>query len=124
MRELLFGRGVVAIAGLLGAAGVASAAGASHGEAGRLLGSIATIALAHAPVLLARGLPPPKGRGRRGAALLLAAGTLLFVCDLAGRQWMGQGLFPAAAPLGGGVMVLGWLGVAFAALFRTSFNFR
>jgi len=124
MRELLFGRGLVAIAGLLGAAGVASAAGASHGEAGRLLGSIATIALAHAPVLLVLGLLSPRGRVLRSGAVVLAAGTLLFVVDLATRQWMGQGLFPGAAPIGGGLMVLGWLAVALAAVFRTSFNFR
>ncbi len=124
MRDNLFGRCLVALAGLLGAAGVASAAGASHGETGRLLGSIATIALAHAPVLLALGLLSPSGRVMRGSALGLSAGTLLFVLDLAVRQWLGQALFPGAAPLGGGLMVLGWLGVAVAALFRSSFNFR
>jgi uncharacterized membrane protein YgdD (TMEM256/DUF423 family) len=124
MRELIFGRSLVALAGLLGAAGVATAAGASHGEAGRLLGSIATIALAHAPVLLVLGLLSPKGRVLRSAALVLAAGTLLFVLDLATRQWLGQGLFTGAAPIGGGLMILGWFGIALAALFRTSFNFR
>ena len=124
MRDHLFGRCLLALAGLLGAAGVASAAGASHGEAGRLFGSIATIALAHAPVLLVLGLLSPRGRVLRGAALVLSAGTVLFMLDLAARQWLGQGLFPGAAPLGGGLMVLGWLGVAAAALFRTSFNFR
>src|SRR5690606_5150718 len=106
------------------AAGVASAAGASHGEAGRLLGSISTIALAHAPVLLVLGLLSPKGRMLRGAAPVPAAGTLPFRPDLAARQWLGQGLFAGAAPIGGGLMVLGWLGVAAAALFQASFNFR
>ena len=124
MSQIAFGRILVVIAGLLGAMGVASAAGASHGEEGRLLGSIATIALAHAPALLVLGLVSPPGRWIRLAAVVMTVGTLLFIGDLSTRQWLGQGLFPGAAPMGGGLMMLGWLGVGAAALFRSSFNFR
>ena len=47
---------------------------------------------------------------------ILAAGTILFAGDLAIREWMEHGLFPGAAPLGGGALMLGWIGVAFAGL--------
>lgn len=104
-------RGLVALAGVIGAIGVASAAMASHGEDPRNLAAISAICLAHGPALLALGLA---GRGRYlfGAAWLLSIGTVVFVADLAVRQSLGQGLFPGAAPLGGGAMILGWIGIA------------
>ena len=103
----LLSRILLLLAGVLGAAGVAAAAAASHGES-RNLSAIATIFLAHAPVLLVLAL---HGRSRLlgGAAVALAAGTLVFGSDLALRQWMGHALFPGAAPLGGVTMMLGWL---------------
>ncbi|WP_297108915.1 DUF423 domain-containing protein [uncultured Devosia sp.] len=99
-------------AGLMGAAGVAAAAAASHGES-RNMSAIATIFLAHAPVLLALGLA---GRTRPMLAmgLVMIAGTLIFGVDLALREVVGQALFPGAAPLGGGLMILAWLGVTAA----------
>lgn len=101
---------LVLLAGLAGALGVASAAAAAHVDAGRNLGVISTICLAHGPALLALGL---WGRSRvlLAAAGLLALGTALFCGDLAMRQFVGAGLFPGAAPLGGGIMLLGWLGI-------------
>ena len=102
---------MVALAGVVGAIGVASAAMASHGEDPRNLAAISAICLAHGPALLALGLA---GRGRYlfAAGGLLALGTVLFVADLLARQGWGQGLFPGAAPLGGGAMLLGWAGIA------------
>ena len=97
-------------AGLIGAIGVIAAAAASHTES-RNLGSVASICLAHGPALLALGLA---GRGRvlLGGGLVLAVGTALFAGDLGMREWLGHGLFPGAAPLAGGAMIVGWLGVA------------
>lgn len=103
-------RVLVVLAGLAGAAGVAAAAAASHGES-RNLSAMATILLAHAPALLAVGLFG-KGRALLVAGLVLAMGTTLFVVDLATREVLGQALFAGAAPLGGGVMILGWLALA------------
>ena len=103
---------LLTLAGLVGAIGIASAAGASHGDS-RNLSSIATVFLAHAPVLVALGLLA-RGRVLLGTAVVLALGTLVFGGDLAMREWMGQSLFPMAAPLGGGLMILGWLGIALA----------
>lgn len=96
-------------AGLVGATGVAAAAAASHGES-RNLTAIATVFLAHAPTLLALAL---LGRGRLllGAGGVLAVGTAIFGADLALREWVGHALFAGAAPLGGGAMILGWLGL-------------
>ena len=108
-------RVTLAIAGLIGATGVASAAAASHMGESRNLAAIAAICLAHGPALLALGLA---GRGRllTVAAVLLGLGTVIFVGDLAVREWLGHGAFPGAAPLGGVGMIGGWLMIVFAAL--------
>jgi uncharacterized membrane protein YgdD (TMEM256/DUF423 family) len=107
---------ILAAAGLIGAMGVMAAAASAHGES-RNLGAIATIGLAHGPALLALALA---GRGRvlGIASLLLAIGTIVFAGDLGLREWLGQGLFPGAAPLGGVGMIGGWLAVVVAALVR------
>lgn len=109
MRRILIG-----LAGLLGALGVATAAMASHGDDVRNLAAISAMALAHAPVLLVLGLV---GRGRvlAVAGLILAAGCVIFIADLAMRHWLAVPLFPGAAPIGGAGMILGWLGLASAA---------
>ena len=106
---------VLAPAGVIGATGVLAAAAASHGGEARNLTAIATIGLAHGPALLALGLA---GRGRLlgVAAGLLAIGTLVFIGDLGMREWLGQGLFPGAAPLGGTGMIGGWFAIVVAAL--------
>lgn len=106
---------VMAAAGLIGAGGVMAAAAASHGEDLRNLAAIAAIALAHGPTLLALALA---GRSRMlmGAAALLALGTMIFAGDLGMRQWLGHGLFPGAAPLGGIGMIGGWLAIVVAAV--------
>lgn len=115
-------RALVGCGGLIGALGVAAAAASSHGEAARNLGAMSTIFLTHGPALLAIGLA---GRGRvlLGAATALASGTALFSGDLAARQWFGHSLFPGAAPLGGGLMILAWLGIAASALTRAGAQF-
>src|SRR4051812_31716993 len=96
-------------AALIGATGVMAAAGASHGDGVRNLGAVAMICLAHGPALLALGLGRSGGRWFATAALLLALGTFVFAGDLLARQYLGQGAFPLAAPLGGLGMIGGWL---------------
>ncbi|MDV3250391.1 DUF423 domain-containing protein [Devosia sp. BK] len=114
-------RSFMVLAGLLGALGVASAAAASHGSDVRNVAAISTIALAHAPVLLFLALV---GRGRAlvAAGVILSIGVILFTADLAMRQWLGAPLFPGAAPLGGGALIVGWIVMAISAAFRSSFN--
>jgi uncharacterized membrane protein YgdD (TMEM256/DUF423 family) len=47
---------------------------------------------------------------------VLAAGLALFCGDLSMRELAGSPLFPYAAPLGGGGLVVGWLLAAIAGL--------
>jgi len=108
-------RFLIMIAGLVGALGVASAAAASHSTESRNLAAIAAIFLSHGPALLALGLYG----GRRAflvCGIVLALGTAVFGADLAMREWAGSGLFSGAAPIGGGMMIIGWLGIAVTGL--------
>ena len=113
MREDVGARVLVAAAGLAGATGVMAAAAASHGGESRNLAAIAAICLAHGPALLALGLLGGR-KILQLAGMVLAGGTLVFVVDLGAREWLGHGLFPGAAPLGGAGMILGWIAIALA----------
>ena len=118
IRDVVWRRAMLAMAGLFGAIGVMAAAASSHGGEERNLGAMAAIGLAHGPALLALALA---GRGRMLgiAAALIAVGTAIFLGDLGMREWLGRGLFPGAAPLGGFGMIGGWLAiVAAAVVFR------
>jgi uncharacterized membrane protein YgdD (TMEM256/DUF423 family) len=110
---------ILFVSGLMGAAGVALAAAASHSGDTLFLGSASTMCLAHAPVLL--GLYLGRGHFRTAtlAAIILGLGTIVFAGDLVSRHYLGDRLFPFAAPFGGTMMMLGWLAVAAGALFRT-----
>ncbi|TDK39775.1 DUF423 domain-containing protein [Rhizobium deserti] len=103
----------------MGAAGVALAAGASHGGDTVFLGSASTMCLAHAPVLLGLYLGHRSFRTATLAALILGLGTIIFAGDLVSRHYLGDRLFPMAAPLGGSLMMLGWLVLAAGAFFQT-----
>jgi uncharacterized membrane protein YgdD (TMEM256/DUF423 family) len=114
-----FSRLTIFLAGILGAAGVAAAAGASHSDDPRVLGALALIALSHAPVLLAFGLSSVTGKMLRVGAAAIAAGACLFSADLAARHFLGGGLFPMSAPFGGTAIIAGWLMVAAGGLLST-----
>ena len=108
-------RPFLAIAGLLGAAGVATAAAASHGGDTNLA-IVANFLLFHAATLIGLSLAPAS-RFVKIAGYVLLLGLALFCGDLAMRSATGNALFPMAAPIGGGSLILGWLLVAAAALF-------
>ena len=57
-----FNRLAIAVAGILGAAGVVAAAGATHTGDQAILGPLALIALTQAPAVLALGLFAGSGR--------------------------------------------------------------
>ncbi|MDO1585237.1 DUF423 domain-containing protein [Rhizobium oryzicola] len=114
--QMIF-RVLLLLAGLLGAAGVALAAAASHGGDTRLLGSASAMCLAHAPVLLGLYLAQNRLRTALPAGLLLGLGTLLFTADLLMRHFTENGAFPLAAPSGGLLMIGGWLMLALGAFF-------
>jgi uncharacterized membrane protein YgdD (TMEM256/DUF423 family) len=109
-------RVLIAVGGLCGAAGVALSAAAAH-SAGANLGIAASFLLAHAPVFLVIGLIGGN-RVLLLAAAVLLVGVLLFAGDLAMRDYAGTRLFPMAAPAGGTIMILGWLGIAASAVWK------
>ena len=101
-------------AGLCGALGVAAAARASHAGDDNL-GIAANFLLLHAPVLIGLSLMAVS-RVAVAAGAVLLVGLVLFAGDLAARSLLGGPLFPLAAPLGGGGLIVGWLLVAVAGL--------
>ncbi len=110
------------VAGVFGAAGIALAAAGAHAAPGAGLDSAANILLFHAlaifggTALLLQGMLP-----RQLALVALAAwalGAILFSGDVALRVFLGQRLFPMAAPTGGIVLISGWLVLAAAALAK------
>ena len=113
MRTDIGARSLLLAAGVTGVSGVMAAAAASHGGESRNLAAIAAICLAHGPALLALGLLG-QGRVLLVAGMVLAVGTLVFAADLGVREWLGHGLFPGAAPIGGAGMILGWVTIAVA----------
>ena len=52
------------------------------------------------------------------AGFILGLGTIVFAGDLVARHYLGSRLFPFAAPLGGNLMILGWLAIAIGAFLR------
>jgi uncharacterized membrane protein YgdD (TMEM256/DUF423 family) len=106
---------ILLVAGLMGAAGVALAAAATHLDDARLLGGASAMCLAHAPALIALSTGAGFLRTAMLAAAVLGLGTMVFAGDLVARHFLGNGLFPMAAPLGGIGMIAGWLLVALGA---------
>lgn len=104
-------------AGLAGAAGVAASAAGAHAYAGMNVDTAGTMLLVHAAALMGLSVPSRAStRGRQIAALILMVGVCLFSGDLILRAVEGHPLFPMAAPLGGLLMIAGWLIVAVAAM--------
>ena len=106
----------LALAVLFGALGVAASAAGSHGAETNLT-TAGTFLILHAAALI--GLSA--WRDNRVALIaggVLAVGVIVFAGDLAMRARAGTALFPMAAPIGGGVMILGWLGVAVAGVWK------
>lgn len=108
---------VLLLSGLLGAAGVALAAAATH-IGGALLGPASAMCLAHAPAMLALYAGHKHIKTATGAGMVMGIGTLLFASDLVAKQYIGSGFFPMAAPSGGMLMILGWLLAGASAFLR------
>lgn len=113
------GRILVFVGGLCGAAGVALSAAAAH-LGGAFEGTVASFLLMHAPVFLAVGLVGAN-RIMRTASLVLLVGLVLFCGDLLARDFLGSRLFSMSAPIGGTLLIAGWLAVAASALKRSRF---
>jgi uncharacterized membrane protein YgdD (TMEM256/DUF423 family) len=106
-------RFLAVLAALMGAAGVALAAAATHSDGGELARTASLFLILHAAALI--GVSAHRaGLWPSVAGLALAAGAILFSADLAARGFLGARLFPYAAPIGGSLMILAWLGLAVA----------
>jgi uncharacterized membrane protein YgdD (TMEM256/DUF423 family) len=111
---------LAALAAFAGGLGVAASAAAAHTSGGETLKTAAQFLLFHAPAILAltgfaaAGLT--RGALTRLAAAALLIGLALFSGDLALRALTSQALFPMAAPIGGTVLMAGWVLAAVAAL--------
>jgi uncharacterized membrane protein YgdD (TMEM256/DUF423 family) len=108
------------LAALMGAAGVTLWAMAAHRAGGANLVTAAQFLLLHASAVFGMTVARKQGLLRDRIASLAVAGlilgTVLFCGDLASRVFLGHGLFPMAAPIGGILMILGWLMAAASAL--------
>ncbi|WP_367210620.1 DUF423 domain-containing protein, partial [Mesorhizobium sp.] len=51
-------------------------------------------------------------------SLALLVGLLLFSGDLLARDFLGSRLFPMSAPIGGTLLIVGWLAIAISAQWR------
>ena len=113
---------VLIVSGLFGAAGIALAAAGAHAAPRAGLDSAANILLFHAVAILGGTALLLQGMLSRPLALIALAawalGTILFSADIALRVFVGQRLFPMAAPTGGTILILGWLVLAAAALAK------
>jgi uncharacterized membrane protein YgdD (TMEM256/DUF423 family) len=107
------------IAALSGATGVMELAAAAHVISDPLLKTSADFLLINAAAVIGLGALSV-GAARRRSWLLLAAttllcGSLLFSGELSTHVFLGRSILPLAAPVGGGMTILGWLASAVAA---------
>ena len=111
---------LIALAGLLGAAGIMLAAAGAHGKPGVGLDSAGYLLVIHAVAVLAGLLVVRQGLVLRPLGLIVVCGFILgsalFAADVAARAYLGHRLFPFAAPSGGMIMIVSWLGLIAAAL--------
>ena len=119
---LAMDRALLIAAGLAGALGVALAAAGAHIAGAERLATAGQMAMAQAPALLALGLygkllaGKQRGRLLDLSAALIALGLLVFAGALAFHDLSGSAALAFAAPWGGTAMILGWLGIAVAAV--------
>jgi uncharacterized membrane protein YgdD (TMEM256/DUF423 family) len=110
---------VIALAGLMGAAGIMLAAAAAHAASHAGLDSAAYMLLFHAAALLGGAALAQQGLLLRPLMLVVliawVVGAALFSGDIAIRAFAGHRLFAFAAPAGGIILIGGWLALAVAA---------
>jgi uncharacterized membrane protein YgdD (TMEM256/DUF423 family) len=118
MRPRLF-RILVILAAVMGADGVILAAASAHQADATRLAAASSMLLFHATAVLAVVALAERGiiHARIGiaAAFGFFVAAALFAGDLSLRQYAGHGLFPMAAPSGGTLLIVSWLGLALAA---------
>lgn len=117
---------LIVLAGLMGAAGIVLTAGAAHGAPGTGLDSAGYLLTIHAAAVISGVALLRQGLLSRPVGFIALIGFVLggalFAGDIATRAYMGQRLFPMAAPTGGTLLILSWLALAVAALFAPRNN--
>ena len=121
MRHSSLSRTSVALAGSMGAAGVALAAASAHQPDATRLAAASSMLLFHATAVLATVLLVERRVIHMTLGLAAAFGFVLaaalFAGDLTLRQYAGHSLFPMAAPTGGTLLILSWLVLVVAAIW-------
>ena len=111
---------LIALAGLMGAAGVILLAAGAHAAPGAGLGGAGHMLLFHAAAVIAAACALQEGLVDRPvasvAAIGLVVGAALFAGDISMRAFAGHRLFPMAAPIGGVILIASWLAIALAAV--------
>jgi uncharacterized membrane protein YgdD (TMEM256/DUF423 family) len=111
---------LIVLAGLMGAGGVILAAAGAHVAPGAKLDSAAYMLLFHSAAVLGGAALLQQGQLWRPLGLIaligLVLGGFLFSGDIALRTFTGHRLFPMAAPTGGTILIVAWLGLAVAAI--------
>ena len=119
MMALRMFRILIVLAGVMGADGVLLAAASAHQGHATRLAAASSMLLFHACAVLAAVALAERGvihvRIGLAAAFGFVIATALFSGDLSLRQYAGHGLFPMAAPTGGTLLIVSWLGLAVAA---------
>ena len=111
---------LIALAGLMGAAGVVLLAAGAHAAPGAGLDGAGQMLLFHAAAVVAAASALHQGLVLRplgiAAAIGLVIGASLFSGDIAMRALAGHRLFPMAAPSGGVILIASWLALTVAAV--------
>jgi uncharacterized membrane protein YgdD (TMEM256/DUF423 family) len=114
---------LIALAGVMGAFGVALTAAGAHGKPGAGLDSAGYLLLVHAVGVMAGIALARQGLIGRPLGLVtlwgFVLGAALFAADVSARAYLGARLFPFAAPAGGLVMIGSWIVLVAAALARS-----
>jgi uncharacterized membrane protein YgdD (TMEM256/DUF423 family) len=111
---------LIALAGVMGAAGVALTAAGAHGKPGVGLDSAGFLLLIHAAAVLGGVALARQGLVIRPLGIVTLCGFVLgaglFAADVSARAYVGSRLFPFAAPAGGLILIASWLVLVAAAL--------
>jgi len=111
---------LIALAGVMGAAGIMLTAAGAHSKPGVGLDSAGYLLVLHALAVIAGVLAARQGLILRPLGLIVVwgfiVGATLFAADVTLRAYVGTRLFPMAAPSGGMVMILSWIVLIPAAL--------
>lgn len=107
--------GFVLLGAILGAAGTALDAAAAHAPAFAGLQHVAMLMILHGVALVSLGLHGQGNRPIKLGGVALAMGIGLFALELTFYTLKAKHLLPYAAPIGGSLMIAGWLLVALGA---------